>query len=383
VYVGTGKYRIGQRSDERQDLPSGSLVNLRSSDGHQEWRRTTAPIAERPIVDDGRVYTATGYRTGLVGARDQRVTAVASDGTRRWATDSRDQRVSVVAAADGSVFAGTMDDYVQADSETLLALRSDGSVAWERRASDALAGTIVDGHLLYPTAAEALTAYDTETGTKEWEVKDEPLGNPTTSIAAFDGVCFTRSSEEADGGQPLVARSTADGSALWRYGGPSAADGDFNPTAVTDNSRVVDDGTGTPPVVGTGSDGVVFSLHADGTERWTFTASDSLQDGPVVGDLVYVCDASGTVYALEPSDGTLRWRASFDDPVSVRPLPNGVLAISHGEDDQTLASLRADGSERWRHTSSKDLTAPAIRGDRVYVGAADGTVLAFAADGSS
>lgn len=381
VYVGAGDHRAGTPTDGGGETrePAGAVFALRATDGEEEWRgHTDAPVVRRPVVHDGRVHAVTGHSTGMRGV-DQRIAAFARDGTRRWTTDPTDDFLSVVAANGGTLFAGTRDDAVGTSGETLFAIGADGTVSWEREAGDAMGGTVADGRLLYSAGMQALTAYDPRDGTEGWQAGGDPLGNPTARVEAFDGLCFTESQEKTDHGYPLVARSTSDGTEQWRYSRPPGSGVNFVPTGVANVPESIDGMNYDPLIAGTEYGGAVFALGADGSERWTFTADADTPDGPVVGDAVYVGDNEGTVYALEPSEGTERWRASLPAAAGVRPLADGVLAFSSGKSQRVLASFDGDGGERWRYTTSRDLSRPVVSGDGVYAGAADGTVLAFAA----
>lgn len=378
VYVGTGENRVGTPTADDRESTAGAVFSLRATDGRVAWRAATeAPVVEEPVVHDGRVHAVTGYSTGFSG-RDQRIVAYGRDGTRQWATDPTNGFLSVVAENEGTLFVGTGDDALGVGGETLFAVEGNGDVRWEREAGDAMGATVADGRLLYSAGGQALASYDPADGTEGWQTPGEPLGNPTTSVAAFEGLCFTQSPEKAGEGYPLVARSTADGSEQWRYSTAPASGENFVPTGVANVPESIDAANYDHPLVGTEFGGTVFALGDGGREGWTFEADADTRAGPAVGDAIYVGDSEGTVYALEPIDGRERWRASLPRFARVRPLSSGVLAVSAGRREHVVASFTSDGSERWRYTTSKDLTTVAVAGDRAYAGASDGTVLAFA-----
>lgn len=377
VYVGTGENRVGTPTDDGQEA-AGAVFGLRTIDGEPAWHAATdAPVVERPVVHDGRVHVVAGYSNGFSGV-DQRIVAYDRNASRRWATDPTRGFLSILGANEGVVFAGTHDDALGADGQVLFAFGRDGDVRWEREAGDAMGATVAEGRLLYSAGGQALVSYDPADGTKEWQAPGEPQGNPTTRIATAGGRCFTEANEKTDDGYPLVARSTTDGSESWRYSEAPASGENFVPTGVANVPESIDGANYDHPLVGTEYGGTVFALHDDGSETWTFTADADTRNGPVVGDAIYVGDSEGTVYALEPFDGSERWRASLPRFAHVRPLANGVLAFSVGENERVVASFREDGAERWRYTTSKDLTSPVVAGGRAYVGANDGTLLAFA-----
>lgn len=402
LYVGTGKRHGNGETEVREsedgvssnaqtpdESSRGAVYSLRATDGKKEWRTVaTGPIAEQPLVHDGRVDVIEGV-TGMLrpGIGDPKIVRYGTDGTRLWTADPAGPKLSLLGADGGRAFAGSKDDELVGDAnESLFALDSEGTVAWQREASDAMGGTIAGERLLHWDATEELTAYDLETGAKAWEVSEKPIPTSTVDLGlrsafdpvAFDGVCFTKSREESDGSQALVARSAVDGSELWRY---TASDGGtYAPDRVANTSDVVDGQRERPSIVGTGTDGSVFSLSPDGTERWTTAVGGPERGGPLVGDSVYLHDTHDTIYALDPVDGTERWRASVPGIGAMRLLSNGVIVFSPGENGDVVASFRSDGSERWRYESSKDFALPAVHGNRIYAGTADGTVLAFAGE---
>lgn len=378
VYVGAGENRITTPTPGG-DGPRGGLYALDTNGGSVAWSdRTDAPVVQEPVVHDGRVHAVTGDSTGYTGV-DQRVLAYGSDGDRAWATDPRDRFLVAVAAADGRLFVGTHDDALSHEGERLFAVGPDGSTAWSREAGDALGGAVDDDRLLYSDAGMELAAYDTADGTHLWQAGGEPLGNHGTEVATAGGLCFTQSREQNDDGYPVVARLLSNGEERWRFSTTPASDGNWVPVSVVD----VPTDLGTTmanPVIVTSLGGRVSYVRA-GDASWTFTADADTPDGAVVGDGIYVGDETGTVYALDAEDGSVRWRASLPKPASVQPLADGVLAATLYHDGaRTLASFRHDGTERWRYETDATLYEPVAVGNRVYATTKDGTVLAFASE---
>lgn len=374
VYVGAGDPGLGRSGVDRS--ATGVVFGLHEADGTEAWRAPTeAPVLGTPVVDGGAVHVVTGHSTGFRGV-DNRIVAYGSDGTRRWRTGPRGKFVSIVAAHGGTVYAGTSDDALDTTGETLFAVAPGGDVRWSRGAGDARAATVADGSLLYSQGGLELGSFALADGAEEWQAAGKALGNPTAEVTTVEGLCYTQPREKTDERYPIVARSTADGSEQWRYSIPPEDDGNFVPTGVAALPTSVG-GVGAPGLVGSEYAGAVFALDVDGTERWRF-AADARTSQPVVGDAVYVGDADGTVYALDPGDGGVRWRASLPRFPRIRPLADGVLAVSSEEGGSVLAAIGSDGGERWRYSTSEDLAGHAIAGGRVYAGATDGTLYAFA-----
>lgn len=99
----------------------------------------------------------------------------------------------------------------------------------------------------------------------------------------------------------------------------------------------------------------------DQTE-WTVTV-DGDPSMRVDGDAVYVGDDSG-VYALDPADGSERWRVDLDDGLSSLAVADETVFAT--ESKITVYALdAADGGERWvGHVPERDPT-PIVAGDTV------------------
>ncbi|MFC7230992.1 PQQ-binding-like beta-propeller repeat protein [Saliphagus sp. GCM10025308] len=102
------------------------------------------------------------------------------------------------------------------------------------------------------------------------------------------------------------------------------------------------------------TDGEVHSLEAeDGTVRWESDDVGAAGTPAVVDDAVYV--GGDAVTALEARTGEIRWRAEFesDSEVSV-PEPVVAYETVYVVVDGTLYALdRTDGSVRWKRESVK------------------------------
>lgn len=126
--------------------------------------------------------------------------------------------------------------------------------------------------------------------------------------------------------------------------------------------------------------GTVLSAHADGAERWRRRFdSDTFRPGGLVGDTLYASVGGADVLALDPADGTTRWRVPLaerlDETVPSRYLPTDSewlsaypLATPETLYVQTSYGLHGldpdDGAARWRlHLGSRE--EPATR-DRRY-----------------
>jgi eukaryotic-like serine/threonine-protein kinase len=139
---------------------------------------------------------------------------------------------------------------------------------------------------------------------------------------------------------------------------------------------------------------------ATGTARWTY---DARRDGGhpefhgaplVAGDVVMLGsddrrpDGVGHLYAIEAPSGSVRWktrigRGSMTDVVR---LQDRLYAVTL--DNELVALDSVKGQETWSFQGGPPLdpdfanvvATPAVTGDRVYFGGADGVVYALSAD---
>jgi outer membrane protein assembly factor BamB len=148
----------------------------------------------------------------------------------------------------------------------------------------------------------------------------------------------------------------------------------------------------TGPVEGTlyaRTAGVAHAIATDGTRRWRFEVEGDYPGVRVapesgyslLGRTVYVTD-DDHVYALDPDDGSVRWR--YEDarrPLVAAVLPRLVVAYhdAHvGRDDELVGLSTVDGSERWRVALDDGRWAsPHFDGEAIYVGTVGGTVYAI------
>ena len=146
-------------------------------------------------------------------------------------------------------------------------------------------------------------------------------------------------------------------------------------------------------VYGASCSGTLFAFDRfSGEVRWSY---DTLQDGataqfhgdPIVTDelLVIPSDASpaGFVYAFELETGTVRWKTPVaPGGITSHLLRHGSTILGLTQNGTLYAFDLATGAERWSvepDSESRGMTLnnhPALAGERVYFGAADGRVRA-------
>ena len=123
---------------------------------------------------------------------------------------------------------------------------------------------------------------------------------------------------------------------------------------------------------------VVARHAADGRELWRVERNVTLPLA-AAGGLVFL-SAGDAVEALRGSDGATAWLLPRVTPAAPLVAAGEHLFVVTGE--EILAIRAADGAIAWRQPAGGVSLAPAVDGDRLYLGAKDGRIVAMdAADG--
>ena len=151
---------------------------------------------------------------------------------------------------------------------------------------------------------------------------------------------------------------------------------------------------GTPAVAGGlvvvgANDGQLRAFeHSDGTAAWEFDTGGDVRSAALVGDeAIFVTSDSGTVFAIDHA-GTELWKATIGtgptrgvwDNFGSRPaLLDGTLYVGTA-DGRLLALSAADGSLRWALETGSPMRTDITTGDgRVFAISGDGLVYAVEA----
>jgi len=299
-------------------LNSGTFVTLNPNDGTRYWYNTIGGNAA-PVLDaaDSLLY---------VTAPDNTLYALdAHNGALRW-------RYQVGAAFSEAAASG--DVFLSTSAGSLVALKADdGSVLWQKQIS---AGhPAVFNGVVYIGANDGVHALNAQDGSESWH--KQIAGGVAAEVLA-DGAVYALG---MDGN--LYCLNTGDGSQRWQvvYGAVATA---VPLLAAADGMVYLDTETGTAAA---GASGNIQAFNAgNGEQRWKLTNSAF---GPLTasGGMLYV-SAGAKLLALQSGDGTQRW--SFSNAVSSKALlANGVLYV--GSSDGTVYRLNPyDGSGGW-HSS--------------------------------
>lgn len=299
--------------------------------GDRRWKRTDFPSPKTPTTDGEMLYFPT--QTGETETRDDGFYALGADtGETVW-TRRDHGRWSRPVLADGRVFTANDDDVYAFDAES-------GDTLWQTMdatgVEDEVGTTLsyADGSIFTSSGI----ALDADDGSKRWEVSpdDRALGNPATNgeIVFFTQTDFI---EGDDMRVTIDARSPDSGELMWEHESDASNRWDGR-TAITDDHLLLVDLNG---------ESMVQALDAEtGETAWETTFPGQFFGSPVVGErTIYVggqyvpeSDPSaghGLIHAIDSTTGDLQWSYLLDDG-SLQTSPEdapaaGVPVVSDGK----------------------------------------------------
>lgn len=121
-----------------------------------------------------------------------------------------------------------------------------------------------------------------------------------------------------------------------------------------------------------GTDGILYALHSDGSPRWAYNASAELTTPAVTDDSrVVVATINGRVIAVRQTNGTEIWETRLQTQSGrsvVRSLTIGQRAVYAVTAQAVHALDPSTGDERWEFAPGGEITAVAVGStDRIYV----------------
>lgn len=226
-----------------------------------------------------------------------------------------------------------------------------------------------------------------------------PTGANANLTALSGGLIFASSPDA------VHTFSAATGSHRWRYNRPDAV---VLPDAISEGTAYVTHAGGFAAV--DSDSGVqrwesdvgrfllatktrIFAgdetLHAfspkDGALLWTFDLPETISGMAATPEILYI-GSGEAVFAVDPTDGTIRWRYGQPNrktdnqyvfPIEADPRTSSVLTWNYNE--RTVLSLRAsDGTERWKSVVDTDPAPfPSLLTDRAALVVEDGDLVAL------
>ncbi|SMO51596.1 PQQ-binding-like beta-propeller repeat protein [Gracilimonas mengyeensis] len=264
---------------------------------------------------------------------------------------------------------------------TLSAQQATQSAEWKFKSDGKIIGSaaIEDGKVYVGTTAGSLYALDIESGDTIWKFN-------TNGRWASKPLIGGKLLYQLNGNGIFYAIDKTNGEVRWTF----STGGEHRMERGTGSSTYVDiwdyylsgasqDGN---TIYFGSSDGHVYALNAtDGTLKWKYATSGEVHATPVIGDsLVYAGSMDGKLYALRKTNGTLAWEF---DTIGARYFPKGAVqrapvltedALIFGSRDYNLYALNpANGKGLWnfRDPGGWIIATPAVKNGGVFVGTSD------------
>jgi len=225
----------------------------------------------------------------------------------------------------------------------------------------ALSGAVIVEGLAISVGSGSVFAVDVATGEVAWDVAraEGPIAIPAIASGRRRTLLYV------DGGASTTPSPTPSPSPTAPEGSPSPSPDDAAEAS--------------------GASLVAIDL-GDRREVWRVPLGAESRSGVTVdGDVAYVGDQDGTLYAVGVADGTVRWTSEMPGriDISIAAADGRAVAISRDDDSRrvVIAAHDADNGERlWQITPQLSATAAssvAITDDAVFVGLADRVVRAI------
>ncbi|MFC7375891.1 MULTISPECIES: PQQ-binding-like beta-propeller repeat protein [unclassified Brachybacterium] len=189
----------------------------------------------------------------------------------------------------------------------------------------------------------------------------------------------------------MRVRGVDEAGGLWEASAPFSVEGG----SVTEVDALELDGAVSGAILPVGEDSALVATGSGTVARLSLDRSRLSTDWSVGvggvhrgmalsadGSVLHVPSADHHLYALSVTDGTELWRADLGLPVVSTPLAtavDGAAAVFVSAGDR-LARLAADGSTVWSTAIPQQSSGrPALVGDRLVLGAGDGTARCYSA----
>ncbi len=265
----------------------------------------------------------------------------------------------VLNAADWPQFLGAGRNGISGEKGLTSTFPEEGpEVLWKAPLNVGMSGLAIADGVVYTMyqddTQQMVVAFDAKDGTKKWETKvaaayKNDMGNgPRATPTIRDGVVYSFSGEGF-----LSALQAADGTLLWNANvvkqllGKTADYGMASSPLIAGDSVIVQVGSRNGTIA-------AFDLKS-GKKKWTVGHDAAGYSSPIqatlAGRLQVVAFAGGTVFGIDPTDGTELWTYEFEteyncNTASPIVLNENSLLISAGENHgSAVLEITADGDD--------------------------------------
>ncbi len=343
-------------------------------------------------VANDRVFVAGGERHGEITAHD------ADGGTREWRTRLGDAASSKPIVDGDTVYVHVYEQRgrdIMDDHHEVVALDAEtGEIEWRFEADDDRYGftifswktlTVADGALyIAGTNYEDEWVYDEagfmlsidEDGAERWRTDLEP--HEISRPAVEDGTIVTTVNRFGDE-QEVLALDADDGSEQWRTAHPEEEA--LSPPAIADGGVYVN--ARTP---------IELDLESGAVTTEYDTPGQPFQPLVVTDEQLFVPGATThhwppmQLYAVDRATGDIEWSHGSSRGFTSRPVASGDMVFVGDRDGVMFALDREDGEERWSYQMNRNYdinNEPAVVGETLYVGPVDNRVYALVEGGDA
>jgi len=133
-------------------------------------------------------------------------------------------------------------------------------------------------------------------------------------------------------------------------------------------------------------DAYIYALYPNGTLKWTYKTDMWITSAPALAEdgTLYVCSWDKTLYALNSSNGKLKWKLYLDKILDISSPAVAEDGTIYFGGHHHIFAVYPNGTERWRYkTGSNVHSSPAVAKDgTIYIGSWDEYLYAMNPNGS-
>ncbi len=311
-----------------------------------------------PAIDDnGTIYIGSEDNTGFH--------AINPDGTLKWIYSGLSDNVysSASIGTDGTIYVGAKDN-------NLHAINPDGTQKWVfAMGGDAIYATPAianDGTIYIGSDSDNLFAINPD-GTQKWVFNTAGFNIRSTPAIATDGTVYIASDDDN-----LYALNSANGSVVWSF----LLGGDVEGGLAIDS-----DGSIIAAVDVASSQGAVFAINPDGTEKWSTTVGGRILSSPAIANntIYFGTKDISQLIALNATNGSQLWSFTAGDIILSSPTIDINGAIYFGSFDDNIYVLNPDGTQKYKFDTGANVWSSGVIGTdgTLYIGGYDNMLHAF------
>lgn len=212
-----------------------------------------------------------------------------------------------------------------------------------------------------------LYAFEAATGKVAWRFRGSRMFK--SSVCIYENKLYIGNVDDY-----LRCFDAATGKVLWKHN--SGTDLDSSP-CVVDGRLYIAGESGNAWCIDPADGKVIWKTYLGGTGTGTLGGSNGAETSPAIADgEFYAATYDGDLFCVDIADGKIKWKARTDGDTDASPVVSGEFVYACAEEDAPRLNCfaRADGREVWRYTENRAgyWSTPAIVGDRIWVGGADG-----------